>query len=370
MTGLSVRGLTLAENVRVRPVVEDVSFSAQAGAVTAVLGLAGAGKTMLLAGIAGLRKPLRGAVFVNGADVTAVRTEKRGVALLAPGADLGGDRTLAAALRRIAGRKSAGAAADLLQTFGLSAAAETRVAALTHGQGFAALTAARLAGGGDVLLVDDAGTGLDAEARAALQAWLWGQAADGRTVVIATRDVALALAADALVLLHQGQVLQSGSPASVYAEPRDLTAARLTGPLNLLHGVVRQKISGGFVWAGGGRKFSQQGAGPALGGDVALGLRPEQIFLAADGAPGNTVSGTITRLVCLGGRTESWADTALGVLRMHSPGPAMLRQGQVVTLAWDAASPCSLSGDAQPGRADHGAQAGAVAAPVRSTAHA
>ncbi len=363
-----MRGLTLAETARARPVVQDVSFSAEGGAVTAILGGAGAGKTMLLAGIAGLLKPLRGAVFVNGADVTGLRAAKRGVAFLQPGTELGGDRTLAAALRRIAGRAASAESAELMRRFGLEALADTRVAALTHGQGFAALTAARLSVTGDVVLVDDAGTGLDAEARAALQDWLWRQAASGRVVVIATRDTAMALAAHSLVLLREGQVLQAGAPASVYAEPRDITAARLTGPVNVLRGVVRQKTPGGFVWAGAGRKFSQAGAGPALGAEVLLCVRPAQLGLAAEGATGNVLPGTVTRLVCLGGSTESWVDTPLGALTLHTPGPAQLRPGQVVSVTWDAASPWILLDSAQPGREQSVPAAREVAVPVRSAA--
>jgi ABC-type Fe3+/spermidine/putrescine transport system ATPase subunit len=187
-------------------------------------------------------------------------------------------------------------------------------------------------------------------------------------VVIATRDRGIALAADSLVLLHAGQVLQAGSPASVYAEPRDLIAAGLTGPVNVLRGVVRQKIPGGFVWAANGRKFSQAGAGPALGAEIVLCLRPEQLALAPEGSPGNCLPGTVTRLVCLGGRTESWAETPLGVLKLHAPGPAQLRPGQVVTLTWDAASPWTLLETAQPAREDSGAAAREVAVPVRSAA--
>jgi ABC-type Fe3+/spermidine/putrescine transport system ATPase subunit len=360
MTGLSVRGLTLAGVARGRPAVEDISFSAPAGAVTALLGNAGSGKTMLLAGIAGLIKPLRGAVFVSGADVSSAKAGKRGVALLPPGTDLGADRKLAAALHKVAGRAGAERADALIELFGLAPMREVRVAGLTHGQGFAALAVARLLGAGDVLLVDDAGTGLAPDARASLMRWLWRQAEDGRTIVLATRDRALALAADQLVLLQDGGVLQAGAPASVYAEPRDLNAARLTGEVNVLYGVVRQKVPGGFVWMAEGSRFTQSCPGPALGGPAlggpafggtalggpALGgpvrfcLRPEQLDLAVAG--GNAVAGRVVRLACLGGRTETWLETTLGTLIMHAPGPARLRTGQDLAVGWDAGAPWPL----------------------------
>jgi ABC-type Fe3+/spermidine/putrescine transport system ATPase subunit len=339
MTGLSVRGLTLAEGSPPRLVAEDISFSAPRGAVTAVLGAPGAGKTMLLAGIAGLCKPLRGSVLVNGADVTAARAGRRGIFLLPPGTDLGGQRTVTAALCRVAGRASAGGIAELLEVFGLTPVAGARLAELTHGQGFAVLAAARLLGQGDVLLVDEAGTGLDGRARAALLGWLWRQAALDRTVVLATRTADLALSADTIVLLRQGQVVQSGNPASLYGEPRDADAARLTGPVNVLAGVVRQKVPGGFIWVGGGRKFTQLGGGPTLGGLVELYVRPEQFFLVDAQTKGNTLPAIVTRLICLGGRTGAMLDTALGNLEIHTAGPATLRIGQHVTVGWDPSTP-------------------------------
>ena len=63
MSGLSIRGLTIAgaASAGARPAVEDVSFSAPRGAITAVLGAAeGAGKTLLLAGVGGVLKTAAG----------------------------------------------------------------------------------------------------------------------------------------------------------------------------------------------------------------------------------------------------------------------------------------------------------------------
>jgi ABC-type Fe3+/spermidine/putrescine transport system ATPase subunit len=357
MTGLSVRGLTLAEGTPARLVAEDISFSAPRGAVTAVLGGPGAGKTLLLAGIAGLRKQVRGTVLVNGVDITAAKPARRGIFLLPPGTDLGGERTVSAALRRIAGRALAGQIPELLELFGLSSQAGARLATLTHGQGYAVLAASRLLGQGDVLLVDEAGTGLDGEGRAALLGWLWRRAADGSTIVLATRTADLALTADNLVLLRRGQVLQAGAPASVYADPRDPDAARLTGPVNVLLGVVRQKVSGGFIWVAGGRKFIQLGAGPSLGGEVALYLRPEQLRLVPHDAEGNVLPAMVTRLICLGGRTKACVDTALGPLEVDTAGPTPFRTGQSVAVGWDTGAAWRPWANDDPGQ-------GAAAAPA------
>jgi ABC-2 type transport system ATP-binding protein len=336
MSALSVRGLTIAHGGAM--VVEDVSFSAQPGAVTAILGNAGAGKTMLLAGIAGLVKPARGAVLVAGTEVTRARPGRRGIGFLPPGTDLGRDRTALAALRRIAGRGAEAAPDAVMTALALDAIKPVRLGDATHGQGFAALAAARLLPRGAVLLVDEAGSGLTEPGQELLMGWLRRAAAGGRTILLATRDRRLALGADHLVLLEGGRVLQADAPASVHAEPRDAAAALLTGPANLIEGTLRQKLPGGFVWMAGGRRFVQEDAPgqatPALGSAVRLCLRPADLAAGVAEDAANALPGQVTLLTCRGAWTEAWFDTALGHLRAEFAGPPAIRTGMAVTLGW------------------------------------
>ncbi len=355
MSGLSVRGLTVTppglSGPGIAPAAADVSFSAQRGAITAVLGEAGAGKTLLLACVAGLLKPDRGAVFVDGVELTARlprRDPRHGIGLLPPGTDLGASRTLGASLRRVAGRGQEAAVTELMQSFGLTALAERRLSALTHGQGFAALALSRLLPKGEGLLVDDAGTGLDLAMRGALMEALARIAASGRFVVMATRDTDLAMQADHLVLLQRGRVLQAGTPAQLYAEPRDTAAALLTGAANVVRGTVRQKMAGGFIWAAGGQKFTQAtpaGPGPLpplplpLGGHVALCLRPGQL---TQDASDNQMRASVARVIHMGEALHLRLDTPLGPLAMKVPSrPGQMAgqtsahwPGQVLTVGW------------------------------------
>jgi ABC-type sulfate/molybdate transport systems ATPase subunit len=341
MTGLSVRGLTLARpgTRAAAPVLEDISFSAPRGAITAVLGAAGAGKTLLLAGIAGLVKPVRGAVLVHGADVTPLRGARRAIGLLPPGTDLGEGRTVAASLRNAAGRAHAGSITALLPALGLDGLAERRLRDLTHGQGFAVLAAARLLAGGDVLLVDEAASGLADAAREGCWRWLDEVAGGGRTIVLATREAATAARAAHVVLLHRGTVAQTGAPDSLYAVPRDAIAAKLTGPANILSGTVRQKLPGGFVWAAGGGKFRQlindSAPVPPLAGAVTLCLRPAALHVVQGATPElNRLPGTLRQVRSLGGAAAILVDTALGPMEAAAPHGMAGHAGQPVELAW------------------------------------
>ncbi len=338
--GLSVRGLTVQRGGRT--VLEDASFGAPACAVTAVLGPAGAGKTSLLAALAGLLPAVRGAVFRGGEDVSGLPGGRRDVALLAPGTALHAAGTVRAALRRLAGRGRAAAADDRISALGLADQAARPLGALSHGEAALALAAARLLPPGGVLLVDEAGMGLDAEARATLAALLRMEAAGGRLVLLATRCTELAMSADHLVLLAGGQVLQAGTPASLYAEPRSAASARLTGPANILQGVVRELRPGGFVWSAGARYVQAADPDtvrPALGNPVTLCLRPERVaLLGGTAAADNVVEATIIDLRSSGAMLDVSATGRIGPLRLSVPswGTPCPTPGQSVRLGWAA----------------------------------
>lgn len=334
MSALSARGVTVARGGRL--VVEDVSFTAPSGSVTCLLGTAGAGKTTLLAALAGLLKLERGAVFLGSAEVTRLSPRRRGVGLLPPGTALPDSVGVQAALRSVAGRANAASVAKRLDELGLRSLALHPVGELSHGQAALVLAAARLAPTGDALLMDEATAGLgDAEANAVMA--LLRREADGeRAVLMATRSPGIALLAEHLVLLSEGRVLQAGPPDSLYAEPRDAVAARLTGAANILAGTVRELRAGGFIWAAGSRHVQAVGADqprPTLGSPVALCLRPERVALLREGeAADNLVEGVVVEARFLGGRVELAVRTSLGVVLATAPCAV----GGAVRLGWAA----------------------------------
>src|SRR6202165_1139135 len=84
---LAVEGLTAGYGGP--PVVENVSVKAHRGAITAIVGPDGGGKSTLLKAIAGLIRPTAGRVLVQGTDVTgqpAERLVRHGFAYIPPGA--------------------------------------------------------------------------------------------------------------------------------------------------------------------------------------------------------------------------------------------------------------------------------------------
>ena len=77
---LEVEGLSAAwDGV---PVFEDVSFHIDEGEFFVLLGPNGSGKTTLLRCLAGLERPVRGTVRLDGVNITHLPPHRRGIALM------------------------------------------------------------------------------------------------------------------------------------------------------------------------------------------------------------------------------------------------------------------------------------------------
>src|SRR6186997_3436543 len=80
ITMLEVRDVTVSFGGP--PVLDHVSLTAAEGEVVGLLGPSGSGKSTLLRVIAGLLVPDTGAVLVDGRDVTALPTYRRGIGMV------------------------------------------------------------------------------------------------------------------------------------------------------------------------------------------------------------------------------------------------------------------------------------------------
>jgi len=102
----------------------------------------------------------------------------------------------------------------MLDALHLAGLAERYPGDLSSGQRQRAALAAILAGGPQLVLLDEPTRGMDREAREALVGLLSELATAGSSVVLATHDADLAAAvADRVILVSSGEVRDAGSPA-------------------------------------------------------------------------------------------------------------------------------------------------------------
>jgi len=82
-----------------------------------------------------------------------------------------------------------------------------------------------------ILVLDEPGVGLDAEAKADFYRSLQAMKGSGITVVLVSHDMAeVAALADRLFVLHQGRLGMQGTPREVFAQPAALRAFGLAPP--------------------------------------------------------------------------------------------------------------------------------------------
>lgn len=221
----------------------DVSVTVESGEVVAVLGANGAGKSTFLGAVAGLYRPDRGSVVLDGRVLDGVPVHRRRVGLLSQSALLFPHLTArdnVAFGPRATGsrRRVAREAADRwLAMVDATALADRRPAELSGGQAQRIAIARALACEPELLLLDEPFAALDVDVTPAVRSLLRRVVrAAGVTTVMVTHDVLDAVVlADRLVVLDGGRVVESGPTAEVLRRPRSAFAARVAG-LDLVPG--------------------------------------------------------------------------------------------------------------------------------------
>jgi len=231
-----VSAALVAEDVSVRfggnVALDGVSVSAESGRVTGLIGPNGAGKTTLFNVITGLQAPTSGTVWLEGHDVTGLRTHKRarlGLARTFQRLELFGVLTAHDNVRLaadLAGDAHPDRRADeLLARVGIGGVAEVRADRLPTGQARLVELARACACRPKVLLLDEPASGLSEEETESFGLLLRELAADGMAVVLVEHDVPLVMAVcDRILVLDTGRVLAAGTAAEIRVDERVHTA--------------------------------------------------------------------------------------------------------------------------------------------------
>jgi thiamine transport system ATP-binding protein len=207
------------------------------GEVVTLLGPSGSGKTTLLRVIAGLQRPDRGRVLLDGRDVGGVPPHRRAVGLvfqdhaLFHHRDVGGNVAFGLRMRGDSPREIERRVREMLAVVGLTGFERRSVATLSGGEQQRVALARALAPEPRVLLLDEPLGSLDRRLRDRLLDDLAQLFADVRvTALYVTHDQAEAFAlGDRVAVMREGRIVQTGTPDELWARPADVDVARFLG---------------------------------------------------------------------------------------------------------------------------------------------
>jgi len=204
-----------------RAVLRDVSLSLEPGEFSILLGPSGAGKTLLLAIMAGLEKPSGGRVLIDGYDMTAVPPEKRPVTMvfqrhaLFPHLTVFENIAFSMRARHLSHKTVHVRVEELLALIGLETYAHLKPDVLSGGQCQRVAFARALASDAEVVLFDEPLNSLDRELKTAMIAELKKLHSIKRfTALYVTHDIDEALALGKHVYrMKDGSILPPGAKA-------------------------------------------------------------------------------------------------------------------------------------------------------------
>lgn len=212
------------------PVLQDISFSAQPGLLTGLVGINGCGKTTLLKTAAGLIAPCGGKILLGGQPVSGLKRKEFAqrvsylpqnrpvpeisVELLAEHGrfpHLGFSRTLT--------DRDHAAVERALQLSGADKLRQRSVSRLSGGERQRAYLAMLLAQDTDVLLLDEPTAFLDIAQQFSLLELLRKLASQGKTILVVLHELAMAMKfCDGLAVLHDGRLAGFGPPEELWQQ--------------------------------------------------------------------------------------------------------------------------------------------------------
>ncbi len=282
--------------------VRDVTFTAEAGSITALLGPSGSGKSTVLRMIAGLETPTRGRIWLGDEEQTHKSVQERRVGFVFQHYALFRHMTVwenvrfGLAVRRMPKREQRARVEELLDLVQLGPFRDRYPEQLSGGQRQRVALARALAPRPNVLLLDEPFGALDARVRQDLRRWLDDLHRElGVTSLLVTHDQDEALElANKVVVMHEGRIEQVGTPNEIYHEPATAFVAGFVGSANVLRG----QVVAGHVQVGEHRVPIANDVADGI--DAQVFVRPHDVRVGASAGGAGPARATVERIVTLG----------------------------------------------------------------------
>lgn len=268
-------------------VLHDINLAVPTASTLVLFGPSGGGKSVLLRLIAGVIEPDKGEILINGRDMANVDPEDRGIGMafqnFALFPHMSAHKNIASSLEMTEPSKSKlkNAVESVARLLKIEHVLDHTPRELSNGQKQRTALARALVGSPSLLLLDDPLRNVDAKLRFEMRIELPALLAQQQTTVVyVTQDYKEAMAlGDQIVVLADGRIVQSGTPADIYQRPATVDIARQFGDpaINLLSVTPQRDTDGLFVTLSGTRLALDAGYGDISGKPCVLGLRAESL---------------------------------------------------------------------------------------------
>jgi ABC-2 type transport system ATP-binding protein len=200
--------------------VDDLSFSLAPGKVTGFLGPNGAGKSTSMRMVLGLDRPTSGEALIGGKSYVDLKHPLREVGALLDAKATHPARTARKHLLAMARSNGfrASKVDEVLDTVGLTSAADKRMGTYSLGMGQRLGIAGALLGDPGVLIFDEPVNGLDPDGVRWIRQLMRSLAEEGRTVFVSSHLMSeMQLTADHLVVIARGKLVMDAPTDDVIA---------------------------------------------------------------------------------------------------------------------------------------------------------
>jgi len=285
--------------------LQDIDLHVEQGEYFIILGPTGAGKTVLLEAIAGLYPVLEGTISVDGKEITNLKPEKRGIAIVyqdqALFPHLSVEQNIAFGLKSIKCPKKQikTRVSSIAEILGITHLLHRNPTTLSGGEKQKTALARALVTEPNVLLLDEPLSALDNETREKLQHELAEIHRRLRvTIIHVTHDFEEAVAlGERVAVINEGRIAQVGIVEDILRRPNSEFVANFALSRNVFSGQSIDAGQGQVMLNVGGIKIAAvtQATGP-----VHFSLRPEDILISTHplhSTARNSFEGVITDIV-------------------------------------------------------------------------
>lgn len=227
----------LSKRFRGEEILSDINLNVKEGEFFVILGPSGCGKTTLLKIIAGLLKPDRGSLILNGKDITKLEPSKRDIAMvfqnyaLYPHMKVRDNILFPLRVRKVKKEEEEKSLKWVSEFLKIEKLLDKKPNQISGGEMQRVALARALIRKPKIFLMDEPLSNLDAKLRAEMREELKNlQRRLYITTIYVTHDQIEAMTlADRICVMHKGKIKQIGTPKEIYESPQDLFVASFVG---------------------------------------------------------------------------------------------------------------------------------------------